>query len=212
MAILTTKFSVGDTVWFSNTTTEKRRHDCPDCLGEKLWKCTSPAGGEFTVACPRCSAQYQSDRDLSLDYAIYVPAVRALTVGLVRASSQEGEGYGEGNEYMCNETGIGSGSLYRENKLFATKEEATAAAQVQADEANADPQHWVAQQYSKSLKFSDYELKDAVMEAAKSRASRVSYDVGYLVEALEEAETISEVRERIQEWKDDADKRAEMLA
>lgn len=200
MAILTTKFSVGDTVWAANITTENRRHDCPDCLGTRVWTCKSPAGGEFTTDCPRCSASYQSDRDLSLDYTVHVPVARRLTVGLVRASSKEGDDWGEGNEYMCLETGVGSGTIYKETKLFATEEEALAAATVLAGTSNADPEHWVAKQYSKTLKFSDYELKDAVMEAAAARARRVIYDVGYLVEDLKEAETLADVRERIEQW------------
>lgn len=207
MAVLTTKFSVGDTVWFATTTTEKRRHDCPDCLGEKVWKCISPAGGEFTVACPRCSAAYQSDRDLSLDYAVMAPAARRLTVGLVRASSHQGDGYGEGNEYMCNETGIGSGSLYKEDRLFATEAEALAAAQAMADETNQNPEFWVAKQYNKTLKFSDYELKDAVMEAAQHSARRAWSEVRYLVDDLEDAFSLDDVKERIQRWRDTAEER-----
>lgn len=202
MAVLTTKFGVGDKVFCANVTIEKRQHDCPDCLGSKKWACTSPTGATFEVACPRCGGGYQSNRELSLDYSWYVPSVSELTVGLVRASSEAGEEYGQGNEYMCRETGIGSGTLYRESSLFATREEAVAASQIKADLQNADAEHWVAKQFNASIKFADYELKDAVMEAAASQSRRALYDVQYLLESLDEAETLEEAKERIADWRE----------
>lgn len=203
MATLTTKFDIGDVVWHASTTTEKRQHPCPDCHGSREWKAVSPAGGEFTVACPRCAASYQSDNDLSLSYTMFAPRASRLTVGQIKASTATGDDYDAGNTYMCCETGIGSGSIYREGDLFATEAEALAAGQIKADATNENPEFWVAQQYNKSLKFSDYELKDARMQAAIEAASRDRYAVGYLVEDLENASSIDEVRERIASWRDE---------
>lgn len=202
MATLTTKFDMGQTVYFANTTTETFRHACPDCLGSKEWEAKSPAGAVFKVACPRCSQSYQSNDALNLNYTKFVPSVQKLTVGLIRASSMPGDGFGKGTEYMCLETGIGSGNLYRESKLFATEDEARASAQLAADETNANPDFWVAKQYDKTAKFCDYELKDAVMEAAMSRARQQAYRVQYLVEDLKESDTITDVRERIARWEE----------
>ena len=202
MATLTTKYDVGDVVWTANTATEQRQHDCPDCLGARKWTCASPAGGEFEIDCPRCSASYQSDLELSLRYTVWAPAVRSLTIGLVRASSETGDSYDSGNTYMCCETGVGSGTIYRESDLFPTREEAEAAAAAKAATQNADADGWVAKQYNRTVKLSDYQLKDAAIEAAQSASRRALYEVGYLLEDLDQADTIEQVRDRMAEWRE----------
>lgn len=202
MATLITKFDIGDTVWHATTVTEKRQHRCPDCLGSRKWKAVSPAGAEFDAPCPRCTASYQSDRSLSLDYSVMAPSARRLTVGKIKASTATGDDYDAGNSYMCLETGIGSGSIYREADLFATEAEALAAAQIKADLTNQDPDFWVAKQYDKSVKFSDYELKDAIVEGAISAARSACYAVGYLLDDLENADSLDDVKTRIAEWRD----------
>lgn len=202
MATLITKFDIGDIVWHAVTVTEKRQHTCPDCLGSRNWKAVSPSGGEFDVPCPRCTVNYQSDQSLSLAYTVMAPSARRLTVGQIKASTATGDDYDAGNSYMCLETGIGSGSIYREHDLFATEAEALSAAQIKADLTNQDPEFWVAKQYDKSVKFSDYELKDARTEAAISAARTARYAVGYLVDDLENADSLDEVKARIADWRD----------
>lgn len=202
MAVLTTKYSVGDTVWHANITTTQKSHPCPDCLGSRKWACRSPAGGEFEVPCIRCSTSYRANHALSLSYAAFVPAVLPLTIGMVKASTETGDSYDAGNTYMCQETGVGSGSVYRENTLLPTKEEAMSVAQIKADLQNADQNHWVAKQYNETAEFCDYQLKDAEIEAAKSASSRALSAVGYLLEDLDEAESMEDVRQRIADWRE----------
>lgn len=202
MATLTTKFDMGDVVWHAFTGTEKRQHPCPDCADTRKWKAVSPAGSEFEVPCPRCTASYQSDKSLNLAYTVLAPRARRLTVGQIKASTATGDDYDAGNSYMCLETGIGSGDVYRENDLFSTETEAMAAAQIKADETNQDPDFWIAKQYDKSVKFSDYELKDARMEAAISSTNVARYRIGYLVDDLENAETMDEVKQIISDWRE----------
>src|SRR5690606_21980316 len=68
MATIETKYGIGDVVWHASTVSETKTRDCPDCKGERKWSVTSPAGGEYSIACPRCAASFMSDRDLSLKY------------------------------------------------------------------------------------------------------------------------------------------------
>jgi len=200
MAVIETKFGIGDRVWFASITTEKRSHDCPDCLGSREWEATSPAGATFKFNCPRCTAHYQGNSDLNLTYSWWVPAARQLTVGQVRGyHGPDGK-----NEYMCHETGIGSGSVYGEDLLFATEEEALAAAQAKANVNNADKSGWVAKQYDKTLSLSDYQLKDAAIEGADQASRAALRRVGYLIEDLQQASSLDEVRERLESWAEEA--------
>jgi hypothetical protein len=194
MPVIETKYGVGDVVWRAGITTESRAHQCPDCLGEKKWSCRSPAGGEFEIPCPRCGDVYQSDRALSLKYAWWVPTTERLTIGSIQAGVGNPDSYDYGNRYMCLETGVGSGTVYGEADLFPTKEEALAAAQAKADLNNADASGWVAKQYEGSLKFSDYQLKDALVKSAESRAWSANYRLQTLLQDLAEAETLDEAR------------------
>lgn len=204
MAVIETKFSVGDVVYHAQTTTETRMHPCPDCLGTKAWRAVSPAGGEFSVECPRCGGGYQSNRALNLKYSVYVPAPRRLTIGSVRVNTAHDD-YDGGNSYMCLETGVGSGSVYREDDLFTSEEEARRAAQARADIENAAADGWVATQYAETVKFSDYELKDAEIKAAESRAWSAGYRAGLLAEEIEEAETLEEAKSAVRRWRGESD-------
>lgn len=200
MAVIETKFSVGDVVYHANTTTETRQHPCPDCLGSKAWRAVSPAGGEFSVPCPRCGGGYQSNRALNLKYTHHVPAPRRLTIGSVRVNTADND-YDGGNSYMCLETGVGSGSVYREADLFATEEDARRAAQAKADVQNADAEGWVAKQYAETVKFSDYELRDAAIASAEDRERNSRVRISILLDDLEDALSLDEVKTTIERWR-----------
>lgn len=202
MATLTTKFDMGDAVWHAFTATETRQHPCPDCHDTHKWKAVSPAGSEFDVPCPRCASGYQSDQSLNLKYTVLAARARKLTIGQIKASTATGDDYDAGNSYMCLETGIGSGNIYREADLFSTEAEALQAAQVKANLTNQDPDFWIAKQYDKSVKFSDYQLKDASMEAAISATRTARYRIGYLADDLENADTMEEVKQIISDWRE----------
>lgn len=189
MAVINTKFSIGDTVYHAWTTTERKKHPCPDCLGSRKWLVKSPAGREYQFDCPRCSSSYQSDRDLSIEYTIFTAAVERRTVGQVRAQS----GPDSQNEYMCLETGVGSGTLYREETLFATEEEALAAAEIRAALSNAEVP-WIAEQYNKTLRVCDYQLSDASVKAEIDRLSKVRITLNYLVDDIRNCTSIEEVQ------------------
>lgn len=203
MATIETKYSVGDVVYYASTTTESKKHDCPDCKGLRKWKAISPAGKEYTFECPRCSASYNSDRDLVLDYSAYTPVVQRRTIGSIQVNTAK-DSYGAGNSYMCIETGVGSGSVYREAQLFASESEAMAAAQEMAASQN-NTTDWVVTLYNKTLKISVYQLDNAKLKLAseaQARARSMIWNLGDLFSQIENASTKDEILEAVQEYRD----------
>ena len=114
------KFSIGDKVFIASVRTVRARHTCPDCGGTRVWKITSPHGDELDMDCPRCTREsYNSD--LSLDYSKASVEVRQLTIGSVRLDTLDKDCP---IQYLCVETGVGSGSVYREEQLHDSSESA----------------------------------------------------------------------------------------
>lgn len=203
MATITTKYSVGDVVWCAGTTTERKKHPCPDCSGCRQWKAVSPAGNEYDFACPRCSARYNSDQDLTLDYSAHVPSVRRLTIGSVQFNSAPGS-WDSGARYMAHETGIGSGSVYDEARLFASEAEATAASEIMARD-NDKNLKWCATLYNKTLEISDYQLENAALRNAKdfrSRAGSLVWNVNDLFDTIEAADDKDAILEAVNDYKE----------
>lgn len=198
MASLETRYSVGDTVWFAGSTTERKQHPCPDCLGSRKWRATSPAGGEFDFGCPRCTANYHGDRYLSLDYTVHAPRVQRLTIGSVGIDTDYNTGLPR-PKYMCRETGVGSGSVYSEDDLFPTEEDAHRIATTRAKLMNADPEGWVAKQYHRSLRVCDYQLQNAIVEKARGEETRLQSRLRSLFGDIESAESIDDVRAAVEQ-------------
>ena len=207
MATITTKYSVGDVVYHAGTTTERKQHPCPDCNGTRKWNAASPAGADYTFACPRCSASYRSFDDVSLDYTAFTPLVSKRTIGSVRFNSADG-----GAEYMCHETGVGSGQIYREAFLFETEEEAQRVAEATAALNNRDTT-WIAKRYAWTLSISDYQLNGALLEAAKREQSRARSMLGSLTDLFEDIEQATDKEEILElvadykrrDWHNDLD-------
>lgn len=197
MAVLSTKFNIGDEVWFAHIETEVRCHPCPDCNGARLWKATSPAGAEYTFDCPRCNAGYLGNRELSLNYTVFAAHAVRRTIGSIEARTSALPDEDDRVRYMCRETGVGSGNVYSEADLFASKDEAMEAAEHKAAEANKKTD-WVATQYNRSLEIKDYQLSDATKTAAENLDRRRRYAVDDLISDLRECATMEEVRERIE--------------
>lgn len=196
MATIHTKYNIGDRVWVAYTTTERKSHPCPDCLGKKAWQAQSPAGGEYTFACPRCSAGYMNDHRLSLDFTQFIPSAHNLTIGSVRVDTHDMD---RPVEYMCVETGVGSGSIYDEKKLFLTYEEAMTAAAIEAQKQNKEVD-WVVKQYNKSLEVKDYQLSNASLELSKRIRSRNQFRVSVFIDDLREAQSLDEVKDIIENF------------
>lgn len=202
MATLTTKYSVGDSVFHAGTLSVRKQHPCPDCKGQKKWKAISPAGGEYEFGCPRCSTRYMNDRDLSLDYFAFEASVSKLTIGSIQVNTAEGS-WDKGNRYMCRETGVGSGTVYNEIDLYRTEEEALEAGRVKASLANSETK-WVVQQFNKSLELSDYQIEHAMVKLAKdeeSKARSLLWNIGDLFSRIEEADDKEAILEAVSDYK-----------
>lgn len=202
MAVIETKYSVGDVVYRAGTTTTAKQHPCPDCGDSRKWKAVSPAGNEYEFACPRCGARYLSNDDLSLKYTAHVADVQRLTIGSVRFNSASGS-WDQGARYMCRETGVGSGTVYAEEDLFETKEAAQAAAETKAATANVTIPH-IVERYNKTLELSDYQLENAALKQAaklKSRAGSMLWNMNELFTNIEEADDKDAILEAIEDYK-----------
>jgi hypothetical protein len=149
------QYNIGDIVFQAGTLPTRKRFPCPDCLDTKEWKAISPAGTEYSFSCPRCSATYLFDKEMRLDYMTYVPSVATLTIVSVRYNSESGY------EYMCEETGVGSGQVHKETTLFQIKANAEKASKLMAAKQNRENVMCV-DQYAAALRVSDYQLKEVV--------------------------------------------------
>lgn len=202
MATIETKYSVGDVVFHAGTTTERKQHPCPDCHDTRKWTATSPAGNEYTFPCPRCAASYSSFNDLSLSYTATVPHVVSRTIGSIQYNSH-GSSWDHGARYMATETGVGGGSVYSEADLYATHDEAMAAATVKAAEANATHKP-IVDQFNRTLEISDYQLENARMKRASERASEAGqllWNVNELFDTISEADTKDAIIEAVDDYR-----------
>lgn len=133
------KFNLGDKVFHITDLQRPKWTECPMCKGEKR----ITLNGE-TESCPKCYGRgggqsWESegwhvartgweDRDNGL----YLEGGFSLiTIGQIRLEHTNGKR----PEWfaMCNETGIGSGTIHHMNRMFATTEEA----QTECDRLNA---------------------------------------------------------------------------
>jgi len=195
MATIETKYSVGDVVYCAGTTTERKQHDCPDCKGSRKWRAISPAGKDYEFDCPRCSASYNADRDLMIEYSAYKPVVHRRTIGSIQINTHRGS-HDEGNRYMCIETGVGSGTVYDEGRLFPSEDEALEAAQVLAASQN-NTTDWIVKLYDKTLKVSDYQLDNATLKLAKEHQARSRSMLWNLADLFSEIENAADKDEII---------------
>lgn len=113
----TPKFSIGDKVWVGDWTTETTWEACPECQGTQFWTCKTPAGNTVLIRCPDCDTWDR--RGLTRVYR-NVPTAVQLTIGSVRINTSDENPI----SYMCEETGVGSGSVWDEERLSFSVEEA----------------------------------------------------------------------------------------
>lgn len=108
--ILVTKYDLDDVVFGLLPTVLKNKVACTACGGEG--RVATLDGGD--QGCSRCRFRgYTHTEDTVL-------APTRLTIGDVRARV----GHADEVTYMAKETGIGSGRIWNEEKLFATRDEA----------------------------------------------------------------------------------------
>lgn len=131
MAIIETKYNLGDVVYHAGYYHDSYFEKCPDCDGTGEWKVE---GKDLRIACKTCNEGYwQKSTAGKVQKFKYFPNVRKLTIGQIRATI----GYGSEVRYMCKETGVGSGTLWCESLLTKDKELAEKCANILAEKKNA---------------------------------------------------------------------------
>jgi hypothetical protein len=155
----TTKYSIGDKVYYAAVAQKDFQAPCPDCLGTRKWKAMTPAGSTLEMNCIRCAAYYQPPAPLRLGYTKYVGQPQTLTIGSVKLDTDEDE-----PRYMCHETGVGSGRIYKESELFLDYESALDYANIEASIRNDQPgpfnDFWTGVVEASSIEFGQF-LKKA---------------------------------------------------
>ena len=127
-----TKYNLFDTVWHIQSLPTKEWIVCDFCEGLKV--IIGKNGKERT--CPECSGFGGSNKIEKQGWQV----TQKLTIGHVRVaitgkdpigtprhsvfSNYGPQEYKHKEEYMCKETGIGSGSVHKVDYLWPTKEEA----------------------------------------------------------------------------------------
>lgn len=177
------KFAMGEKVYAPVVRDAAEEIQCPDCLGSGRWTYKSPAGTTGEVSCPRCGGQK------CLKLRSYRAAVECRHVGEIRVSTTP-ETYGgkcEYVRYMCNETGIGSGSLYDEKDLFKTEDGAMIAAQARTARMIADLDDKNTEQGAKRAEIRDlsaYQITKAAVEEVNHELFEYKYGLKSLVEHI----------------------------
>ena len=114
-----TKFDIGQEV-YTITLTEKQHYiQCHACKGDGHIKIN-----EETFVCPKCSFTIKG-KVWDSSYKTWVTDVSGV-IGLVQAefSTARDNEPALKHQYMIDSTGIGSGTVWKENRLFLTEEEA----------------------------------------------------------------------------------------
>jgi len=123
---LTTKYGVGDVVYsVTPGYRDLAERECALCSGNGQ---VAIQGSDRTAECPDCRYGMISewvDRDM---------AAHPHVIGQVRVETESKTDRGKKKvSYMCLDTGIGSGTVWAEDRLYATREEAEAAIETLAD-------------------------------------------------------------------------------
>jgi hypothetical protein len=90
-----------------------------------------------TFKCPHCGGKYTEDYEHKKMY-FSKPSTVPRTIGQIRVKITENK---QEIQYMCKETGINSGTVYDENRLFATYGKALEFVE-KANEEMANGKHW----------------------------------------------------------------------
>jgi anaerobic selenocysteine-containing dehydrogenase len=130
--LLNTKFSLGERVYIIGTTSETTKINCPFCAGKGKIEVTSTDGAVTKIiSCPICYGQGITTHYAPPQYNIIRSAglVPPFTIGRVTAewtaTAQDlASPPLKKTQYMCYETGVGSGTCWAEEDLFRTEEEA----------------------------------------------------------------------------------------
>ena len=130
MDIPVPKYRIGDTVWYPYSEVYSDFIDCSDCCGTAEWEAKLPNGEVLQIECSTCAGYLESSGTQRVMSCKHYAS--ELTIGSVRIDTADRDG--RLVSYMCKETGIGSGSIYYEDRIFSNKESALKMAKFEAHE------------------------------------------------------------------------------
>lgn len=115
--ILETKYELGEKVWYAEKSDMNKIEveQCEYCLGEG--KVSLVNGDKLT--CPKCSGRGGEKYNLWLYKIVDHPSM----IGKVEVTRYKNNEDKSRNTYMIYKTGVGSGTIWEEQKLFKTREE-----------------------------------------------------------------------------------------
>lgn len=172
------RYRIGQTVFGIGTRDAIEELPCPDCLGSGKWMVRSPAGYESTAQCPRCDGR--GKRGLRSRSAF----VQKLTVGSIQTTTTPSE-YDPPVRYMCEETGVGSGQIWYESKLYLTEAEALPLAEAEAAAERARLEEGQQGEERAEIRYlNKYQMMTAEVKEADRRAWSLGYDLKQLVERI----------------------------
>ena len=112
------KYKLGDKVYKGATDYSVTTVSCPDCLGTLEWIVTFADGESMIIGCQTCKQGFSAPHGY-ISYNEWKPCTRQLTIGKIYDWNET-----DGFRYMCEETGIGSGTIHKESELFIDKKDA----------------------------------------------------------------------------------------
>lgn len=122
-------YNLGDPVWLINLVRVERFEECPSCKQGQV-----PLPDGRSLKCPRCDGKGAIAECSVGRWRVK----RKLTVGQIRI--EIAGKLDDREQYMCQETGVGSGSVYNVSDLYSSE----ALAQAECDKRNnAGEQDWV---------------------------------------------------------------------
>ena len=194
MSLPTPKFEVGDKVYVGEVHMRESHITCTECKGTGAWKITTPKGSEFEIRCQAC--RQRKERNISVWKA--TPEVARRTIGSVQIDTSDEHPV----KYMCKETGIGSGRVYKESKCFTSKEECLVALQpeVERQQAERDKRTQISVDYSTYIAEADFfEAANAHLHGEMNKLKRSNWHWGYVLSDIdceiietEDGETVPE--------------------
>lgn len=121
---ITTTLDLGDKVRTIYTRHDVLALPCVFCRGQRQLRVNSPTGDDYAFAtCPRCEGRGEARLAM---IPMWEVSPTVMTVGLIeaRVTWDTDHRHALVERYMCEETGVGGGTIYEMAGLFVTKEDA----------------------------------------------------------------------------------------
>lgn len=151
---MTTRFNLGERVWKIEPDTETINLPCRACRGRGFLDATGANGEARSVKCPDCYSNGGATSTVRLgSWPQWRVRSELLTIGMIqlrvidRSGADNGEPFDNTNpakaarmnedeeNYMCWETGVGSGSVHHVEDLFGSREDAQLEAEARTERA-----------------------------------------------------------------------------